>query len=108
MIDPRPLVAGLLALLLAAAAAAAEPATRTIVDGAGRTVSVPARVERIYAAGPPASVILYTLAPDKLLGWTRAPRPDEQAFMPAKYAALDRKSTRLNSSHVKISYAVFC
>src|SRR5690606_40911244 len=23
-------------------------------------------------------------------------------------AALDRKSTRLNSSHVKISYAVFC
>src|SRR5690606_40866618 len=24
------------------------------------------------------------------------------------YGALDRKSTRLNSSHVKISYAVFC
>src|SRR5690606_42162899 len=24
------------------------------------------------------------------------------------YAMLDRKSTRLNSSHVKISYAVFC
>src|SRR5690606_22213874 len=26
----------------------------------------------------------------------------------AKQYALDRKSTRLNSSHVKISYAVFC
>src|SRR5690606_40073601 len=26
----------------------------------------------------------------------------------ARYAAEDRKSTRLNSSHVKISYAVFC
>src|SRR5690606_41719867 len=26
----------------------------------------------------------------------------------AREAALDRKSTRLNSSHVKISYAVFC
>src|SRR5690606_41508209 len=26
----------------------------------------------------------------------------------AAQAALDRKSTRLNSSHVKISYAVFC
>ena len=25
-----------------------------------------------------------------------------------KYVDLDRKSTRLNSSHVKISYAVFC
>src|SRR5690606_41942487 len=34
------------------------------------------------------------------------------AVMPTKnkkvVAALDRKSTRLNSSHVKISYAVFC
>src|SRR5690606_2594376 len=30
------------------------------------------------------------------------------AFNSIKYAALDRKSTRLNSSHVKISYAVFC
>src|SRR5436309_5931938 len=27
---------------------------------------------------------------------------------PAVQAAQDRKSTRLNSSHVKISYAVFC
>src|SRR5436309_9659896 len=26
----------------------------------------------------------------------------------AEHAELDRKSTRLNSSHVKISYAVFC
>src|SRR5690606_39810266 len=26
----------------------------------------------------------------------------------AEMATLDRKSTRLNSSHVKISYAVFC
>src|SRR5690606_40798425 len=31
---------------------------------------------------------------------------DEQFYNPAVFA--DRKSTRLNSSHVKISYAVFC
>src|SRR5690606_40648130 len=31
-----------------------------------------------------------------------------RAFIAANVAALDRKSTRLNSSHVKISYAVFC
>src|SRR5690606_42050452 len=30
------------------------------------------------------------------------------AAAPAKGALRDRKSTRLNSSHVKISYAVFC
>src|SRR5690606_41885586 len=33
-----------------------------------------------------------------------APAPGVQQHSPA----LDRKSTRLNSSHVKISYAVFC
>src|SRR5690606_39855306 len=27
---------------------------------------------------------------------------------PSEFTPLDRKSTRLNSSHVKISYAVFC
>src|SRR5690554_7069018 len=30
------------------------------------------------------------------------------AFDRAGFAAIDRKSTRLNSSHVRISYAVFC
>src|SRR5690606_40320994 len=30
------------------------------------------------------------------------------AWQPQRFVALDRKSTRLNSSHVKISYAVFC
>lgn len=29
----------------------------------------PDRVRRVLAAGPPASVLVYTLAPDKLLGW---------------------------------------
>src|SRR5690606_41477118 len=36
----------------------------------------------------------------------RMPRPESIAALKAQ--ALDRKSTRLNSSHVKISYAVFC
>src|SRR5690606_42030295 len=33
---------------------------------------------------------------------------DVQAIIKLKFLFLDRKSTRLNSSHVKISYAVFC
>src|SRR5690349_25152421 len=31
-----------------------------------------------------------------------------QALLPRDAAGRDRKSTRLNSSHVEISYAVFC
>src|SRR5207302_3158711 len=43
----------------------------------------------------------------------RPPAPDERGFRHDRHrrpvpAARDRKSTRLNSSHVKISYAVFC
>src|SRR5438067_6114884 len=34
--------------------------------------------------------------------------PDDRAELPARQVRLDRKSTRLNSSHVSISYAVFC
>src|SRR5690349_24064264 len=30
------------------------------------------------------------------------------SFTPSAYCSTDRKSTRLNSSHVEISYAVFC
>src|SRR5690625_6172664 len=32
----------------------------------------------------------------------------EKANMPVRFLNRDRKSTRLNSSHVAISYAVFC
>src|SRR5207249_9358856 len=39
------------------------------------------------------------------IGWTFL-RPG--AFMPNWLNNADRKSTRLNSSHVSISYAVFC
>src|SRR2546430_5487936 len=39
-----------------------------------------------------------------------APREDPRADLPAEgvEAGADRKSTRLNSSHSQISYAVFC
>lgn len=63
----------LAALLLLAAPA---PAARDFVDDAGRRVSLPDRVERVHAAGPPASALVFAVAPDKLLGWKRAFRPN--------------------------------
>jgi iron complex transport system substrate-binding protein len=53
----------------------------TVMDAAGRAVAVPAKVERVFPAGPPAAILLYTLAPDLLLGWPRANRPEECAYM---------------------------
>ena len=37
---------------------------RTVVDSAGRRIEVPAKIERVFAAGGPASVVVYTLAPE--------------------------------------------
>lgn len=52
-----------------------------VTDSAGRPVPAPARVQRIFPAGPPAAIAVYTLAPDALLGWPRANRPEEIEFL---------------------------
>src|SRR5256885_11286859 len=41
-------------------------------------------------------------------GWERLPFPLPWTLCPEHTALADRKSTRLNSSHLVISYAVFC
>ena len=47
---------------------------REIVDAGGRKVEVPEKIARVMAAGPPASVLLYMLAPEKMIGWVIKPR----------------------------------
>ncbi len=76
-LDRRAFTGGLVATLAAARARAAG----TVQDAAGRSVPVPDRVTRVFPAGPPAAILLYTLAPDLLLGWPRANRAEECAYM---------------------------
>jgi iron complex transport system substrate-binding protein len=61
---------------------------RTITDSSGRSVDVPDRVERVFAAGPPASILLYVLKPEALTGWPRAIRPEERPYLAAPYRDL--------------------
>jgi iron complex transport system substrate-binding protein len=56
---------------------------RTIVDSANRRISLPDRVSRVFVAGPPASVLMYVLAPDMMVGWIRLPTPAEKEFLTA-------------------------
>src|SRR5690606_41884998 len=65
----------------------------------------------IQPSGGTAGAVASPVPHDQRL--TRCPRGVEASFVgpermriPSKGACLDRKSTRLNSSHVKISYAV--
>src|SRR5690606_25116599 len=63
---------------------------------------------RVTAAAP--SLGVYVLGAALGIGATlvSALGPAVDAARSAPQATIDRKSTRLNSSHVKISYAVFC
>src|SRR5438132_3915806 len=45
---------------------------------------------------------------DDVAGGIAQPRHQHVPFEPGRRDHLDRKSTRLNSSHTVISYAVFC
>ncbi len=77
-----------LGLAAAAIAAAAPVGARTVVDSAGRHVEVPDAVRRVWPAGPPAAALLYILAPEKLVGWTRPLSPGAASFIEPRAAAL--------------------
>jgi iron complex transport system substrate-binding protein len=54
---------------------------RSVTDSGGRRVEIPDRVSRVFAAGPPASTLLYVLAPQDMIGWVRAPRDVEKPYL---------------------------
>jgi iron complex transport system substrate-binding protein len=93
--------------LLAAPALFATPARaeRQVADATGRRIAVPDSVTRVFPAGPPAAILLYTLAPELLAGWpARPPRPAEAAFMLPEAAALPeigRLTGRDNTANIE-------
>src|SRR3989475_10570508 len=89
------------------AAGLAEAPTQ-LANAASSLAEAPAEQrERIVRAvlTPEATPLQRRLAGELLLGWGQ-PESAWNAFAPT--VAEDRKSTRLNSSHSQISYAVFC
>ena len=105
MINRRVLLSGLSATLVAPRRAAAQAVT----DGAGRAVPVPAKVERVFPAGPPAAIFLYTLAPELLLGWPRANRPEEREFLLPDVGArpeVGRITGRGNTANLEVVLAL--
>ena len=60
---------------------------RTVTDATGREVQVPANPARVFAAGPPASTLLYVLKPEAMVGWVRAPREADLPYLRPEVAA---------------------
>jgi iron complex transport system substrate-binding protein len=61
---------------------------RPFTDSDGRTVDVPERVAKVWPAGPPSEALVYVLAPDKLMGWSRPFSDEAKAFFRPDIAAL--------------------
>lgn len=65
-----------------------EPEKREITDMAGRRLTVPARISSVFPTDPTAAIYLYTIAPDKLLGWNYQLNDIEKSVILEKYHAL--------------------
>lgn len=89
------------ALLMAVAAGCMAPAagllgcssgeveaTREVTDMAGRTVSVPKKITRVFCTNPIGTVDIYALDPDLLCGWNFLPSGDNRSYIPDEYLEL--------------------
>lgn len=76
----RRAVPATLALLLIWLIASTATA-REVIDATGRNVTIPDIPARVFAAGPPASVLLYALKPKAMVGWARAPREVDLPYL---------------------------
>jgi iron complex transport system substrate-binding protein len=70
------------------AAKATKVATRTITDMAGRKVTVPSQIKKIYTTSPIGQITLYSLNPDKLIGWNYKMTAAEAKFIQPRYRSL--------------------
>lgn len=79
-----------LALLLALAAGSPRPAVaaEVFVDDAGRSVRIEGPIARVLPAGPPADLLLFALAPDRLVGLVHPWTTEQKPAVPAPWREL--------------------
>lgn len=62
-----------------------EPGTVTITDQAGRQVTIPETIKTVYCSSPMGTNLMYTLAPEMLVGWNITPTALEKEYIPEQY-----------------------
>jgi iron complex transport system substrate-binding protein len=83
----RTLAAGI-AVVVALGLSAAPSRAVEFIDAAARHVIVPDRVGRVMPDSPAAAVLVFAVAPDKLIGWPEPLTRGQRAYIPRKYARL--------------------
>ena len=59
--------------------------TVMFTDSCGRTVELPAQIDRIAPSGPMAQIVLFALCPDKFVGLASEWDPGAEQFIDTKY-----------------------
>lgn len=72
-------------LSLTAFTAASAEETRTFTDSVGRTIELPAEVDKVALSGPMAQIVLFALCPDKLVGISNAWSAYAEEYLDSKY-----------------------
>ena len=62
--------------------------TRVFTDSCGREVKVPADIQKIAESGPLAQMVVFAIAPDKMVGVANAWDESAKAYFDAKYLEL--------------------
>jgi len=78
------------------------------VDAAERYVVVPDRVGRVMTANPPADVLVFVLAPEKLVGWSAPLSRGQRAYLPAKFARLPILGERAQTRRTRPKWSRGC
>lgn len=71
-----------------ASSSQSSSATRVVKDSAGRSVTIPTTVNRVYCAVPTAEAMVYSLAPDKMVGWVNTPSDEQKEYLSDKAKSL--------------------
>ena len=72
----------------AAASSAATSGTRTFTDSLGRTVEIPANIERVAVSGAISQQVMFTFSPDLLVGLCDEMNDAEKTYVGEQYASL--------------------
>lgn len=73
--------------------AANNSTTRTIVDMAGRKVTIPKKVKKVFSVSPVGTIIVYSLAPGKVAGWNYQLTDNEKKYILKQYRELPNLGT---------------
>ncbi|MEA4923811.1 MAG: ABC transporter substrate-binding protein [Syntrophomonadaceae bacterium] len=69
-------------------ASTTAPAQQTVTDQAGRQVTIPATINKVYYTSPIGQIMVYVLAPDKMAGWTMQLSDNEKKYILPQYRDL--------------------